>query len=241
MNIEFLKKYEIFKNEELLTLCLLDPQGFCNTNYLLSTSKNRYVIRVFNSEKSSQVDRNFEFSTQRRAYKKRIAPEPLLLDLENSLMISEFSEGLHKLKLKKHELKKLATLLRTLHKIKIKGKFNKDFVLCHHDLNPQNIIFSHKITLIDWEYARVNDRYFDLANICIEFNLSKKKEGYFLHCYFKNSSLWDVKKLYQYKLDYLNCCIVWFEEENNEKEKLGYVKKLNSLKKSTQQSLQGRF
>ena len=53
----------------------------------------------------------------------------------------------------------------------------KDFVLTHHDLNPKNIIFNkNNIKIIDWEYSGVNNKFFDLASICVEFNLNKKKD-----------------------------------------------------------------
>ena len=35
----------------------------------------------------------------------------------------------------------------------------------------------HKITLINWEYARINDRYFDLASIVLEFKLTNLKSS----------------------------------------------------------------
>jgi thiamine kinase-like enzyme len=235
VTIDFLKEYAIFQNETLQNLTLLENQGFCNTNYLLRTSKNKYVIRVF----KNNINRKFEFDTQQKVHQKGIAPKPLLLDLQHSLMIYQFVEGLHKVKLKKHHLRALATLLNRLHKTKVRGSFPKDFVLCHHDLNPLNILFSHTITLIDWEYARINNRYFDLATIAVEYNLTLKEEAYFLYAYFKNHAA--GKEMYDYKINYLQECIAWFSDENNEKEKLGYIKKLNSLKKSTQQSLQGGF
>ena len=61
--------------------------------------------------------------------------------------------------------------LNELKKIK-KYKFEK--VLSHHDLNKNNILFyKNKVKFIDWEFSCVNDRFFDLANICFEFDLNK--------------------------------------------------------------------
>lgn len=227
MTIDFLKGYTIFQNETLQDLSLLENQGFCNTNYLLNTSKNKYIIRLF----KTQRNRQFEFDTQKKAHQKKIASNPLLLDVQHSFMIYEFVEGVHKIKLKRQELRALATLLARLHKIKVRGSYPKDFVLCHHDLNPLNILFSHTITLIDWEYARVNNRYFDLATIVVEYNLTRKEEAYFLYAYFKKRA--SLKEMYRYKINYLKECIAWFEKENNKEEKLGYLKKLNSLREPT--------
>ena len=59
MTIEKLKKYNIFK-EELLSLELLKNQGFNNISYLLKTTKKIYVIRVFKSNESVNISREFE-------------------------------------------------------------------------------------------------------------------------------------------------------------------------------------
>lgn len=41
---------------------------------------------------------------------------------------------------------------------------DSDMVSCHNDLKPENILFDgHRVWLLDWKAAFVNDRYFDLA------------------------------------------------------------------------------
>jgi thiamine kinase-like enzyme len=41
---------------------------------------------------------------------------------------------------------------------------DSDMVSCHNDLKPENIVFDgHRVWLVDWKAAMVNDRYFDLA------------------------------------------------------------------------------
>ena len=81
-----------------------------------------------------------------------------------------------------------------------------------HFINPKNIIFyKNSIKFIDWEYAGVNDCFFDLATICIEFNLNKKEQNYLLKKYFKK-----VKKEYKVSLEvyikiYKALCELWFK------------------------------
>ncbi|RXJ87019.1 choline/ethanolamine kinase family protein, partial [Arcobacter sp. CECT 8985] len=103
----------------------------------------------------------------------------------------------------------LKKLKKELKKISL---YKKQFALCHHDLNTKNIIFTnnHKIKVIDWEYAGVNDIYFDLATICVEFNLSKQKEQFLLEKYFKLGSLINKNKLKSYKKLYILLCSLWF-------------------------------
>jgi thiamine kinase-like enzyme len=43
-------------------------------------------------------------------------------------------------------------------------RVDSDMVSCHNDLKPENILFDgHRIWLVGWQAAFVNDRYFDLA------------------------------------------------------------------------------
>jgi len=221
MQIEFLKKYELFNNEKLKKLTLLKNQGFSNINYLLQTSKKNYLIREF---KSLHVNRKLEFEVAYKAYQRGIGAKPLLLDEENSLMICDFLEGHHKKKLSYKDIVNMAKLIKKMHKIKIL-KYQKSLVLCHHDLNPKNFIFSKNIKLIDWEYAYLDDKYFDLASIIVEFKLNPKEEKLFLNSYFQKT--YKRKKIYSFKIKYIKICIAWFKKQNNLKEKLKFKKRLN--------------
>jgi len=227
-----LAHYVLFENDSIQSVTLLKTQGFCNENYLLQTTHKKYLLRKFKLENN----RKREFKVQRLAQKKNIAAKPLLLDEENGLMICEFVEGSHKEKLNKQDLTQLSILLKKLHKIKIREnpidlkasftskskeitnafqtiqKYKIENVLCHHDLNPKNILFSHKtMKFIDWEFATVNDRYFDLACICVEFKLSKKEEAYFLERYFGKREKVKQDKLNAYKSIYKTLCLQWFD------------------------------
>ncbi|XPV69684.1 MAG: choline/ethanolamine kinase family protein [Halarcobacter sp.] len=99
--------------------------------------------------------------------------------------------------------------LKELKKIK---RYKKTKVTTHHDLNPRNIIFyKNSIKFIDWEYVGVNDCFFDLATICVEFKLNKKMRDLVLKSYFNK-----IKKEYKNSLDsymkiYENLCILWFK------------------------------
>ncbi len=227
-----LAQYALFKDDSIQSITLLKTQGFCNENYLLKTTNKKYLLRKFKLENN----RKREFRVQKMAHKKNIAAKPLLLDEENALMICEFIEGNHKEKLNKQDLTQLATLLKKLHNIKVRlksinlkksftskskeikksfhtiQKYKVEKVLCHNDLNPKNILFSHnQMNFIDWEFATVNDRYFDLACVCVEFTLSKKEEVYFLERYFERVNEINQDKLNAYKNIYKALCLQWFE------------------------------
>ncbi|WP_169733437.1 choline/ethanolamine kinase family protein [Sulfurospirillum arcachonense] len=239
INIKLLKKYKIFKNEKLQKLTLLKNQGFNNTNYLLKTSKQNYIVRVFNSNENVPLSRKFEFKISKKAHKKDIGAKPILLDEKNSLMIYEFLKGRHKYKLNKNDIKNIALVLKKFHTIKTNKKafdlrkalhkslssktnkalknlkkFKKEYVLCHHDLNPKNFIFSDTMKLIDFEYARKNDLYFDLASVVIEFKLNKREENFFLKSYFNSPFKKNKKKLDSFKIIYKELCRLWFEKRS---------------------------
>lgn len=248
MNLELINSFNIFE-EELLSLEKLENQGFNNINYLLKTSKKSYIIRVFKSNDSVNISRQFEYEIQKKAYKKNITSNPIFFN--DDLIIYEYIRGIHKTKLTNKDIKNLITKVKKYHKFKVKEKIydfkndfhdyskilkdnkskiiikksleilkkikknKKDFVLTHHDLNPKNIIFNkNNIKIIDWEYSGVNNKFFDLASICVEFNLNKKKEQLVLENYFKNNKHSDLKKLNYFKTIYSNLCYLWFKKLN---------------------------
>ena len=245
MNLESLRSYNIFK-EELLSLDLLKNQGFNNVSYLLKTSLNSYVIRVFKSNESVNISRKFEYEIQKKAHKKNIASKPIFLN--ENFMIYEYEKGLHKTNLTNNELKNLVSKIKKFHNFKVKTKaydlsldlknyskklktskskqlinscskslkvlkkYKYEAVLSHHDLNPKNIIFNKKgFKIIDWEYAGTNDRFFDLACVCIEFKLNKNQEELLLNSYFKTKKNYHKIKLKHFKIIYDNFCKLWFE------------------------------
>ena len=245
MNLESIRNYNLFK-EELLSLDLLKNQGFNNISYLLKTTNKSYVIRVFKSNESVNISREFEYEIQKKAYKKNIASKPIFFN--EHFMIYEYEKGIHKTKLSTWELKNLILKIKKFHKFKINEKpydlkkdllnydknlndfrskklikesfknllllkkFKQDLVLTHHDLNPKNILFkNNSIKIIDWEYAGLNDRFFDLASICVEFSLNKKDEKLMLQSYFNQYKKKHLQKLNHFKIIYKNLCSLWFK------------------------------
>jgi thiamine kinase-like enzyme len=59
-------------------------------------------------------------------------------------------------------------------------------VPCHNDLLPANFIDSPRgMRLIDWEYAGMGDRYFDLGNFAVNNELDERQEAELLAAYFE--------------------------------------------------------
>jgi thiamine kinase-like enzyme len=59
-------------------------------------------------------------------------------------------------------------------------------VLCHNDLLAANFIRSPQgIKIVDWEYAGMNDRFFDLGNFAVNNELDEAAEAELLRAYFE--------------------------------------------------------
>ncbi len=225
--IELFRNHPFFSDKQIASCELLANQGYCNENYLLIANDTKYIVRKLLRD---DVDRELEWKVQRLAYDVGITAEPLVFDRKQGFMVFAFLEGEHKDKLDKNDVKYLANILQKLHTIKIEqapihleiknktkevikafetiDKYPKEYVLCHNDLNPKNIFFSNDIKLIDWEYAGVNDRYFDLACVCVEFHLGEEMQKVFLDTYFTDA--YSVEKLEAYKVVYKALCKEWF-------------------------------
>ena len=216
--IDLLKNHPFFADKDIASCTLLENQGYCNENYLAVANGVKYIVRKLLRD---DIDRELEWKVQNLAFEEGITAEPLVFDRENGFMVFAFLDGVHKTTLDTNRLKNLAKTLRTLHSIHIDAQpikleidssidnYPKEYVLCHNDLNPRNIFFSEDIKFIDWEYAGVNDRYFDVACICVEFDLDDEMQEVFLEAYFEGE--YSVDKLESYQILYKNLCVEWFK------------------------------
>ena len=218
--INLLKNHPFFSSKQIESCTRLENQGYCNENYLVVAEGVKYIVRKLLRD---DIDREFEWKVQNLAYEQGITAKPFVFDRENGFMVFAFLEGEHKSKLELDELKILAQTLQKLHNIGIDAKpiklqtdttivecYPKEYVLCHNDLNPQNIFFFDDVKFIDWEYAGVNDKYFDLACVCVEFGLDGEMVEVFLRDYFEGEEF-SLEKLEAYKMMYKALCEEWFQ------------------------------
>ena len=69
-------------------------------------------------------------------------------------------------------------------------------VPCHNDLLNANFITDgERIWIVDWEYAGMGDRFFDLSNFSVNHDLSADENEEFLRMYFGEVSEDDVRSL----------------------------------------------
>jgi len=106
--------------------------------------------------------------------------------------------------------------------------------LCHNDLVEGNFLFTkNNIFLIDYEYAGLNDYYFDIASFISENNLDYQETVTFLKAYFTDEEC-DFKKL---DVFLRFCDLLWYTWASLLYEKRGeevyneiLITKYNSLK-----------
>ena len=237
--IKLLKKHPFFVDKTIESCERLEHQGYCNENYLLFADGVKYIVRKLLRE---DIDRELEYHSHCLAYQKGVTSKLYYYDKVAKYMLFEFIEGHHKVALEQEEIKRLLSLLKTLHSIEISPtqyplkslkslfttphsqalsealhtieSYPPQYALCHNDLNPQNILWDNEtLKCIDFEYAGRMDVYFDLACISIEFKLSSKEDKEVLAYYFEDKSYFK-EKLKAYKIIYRALCDAWFLENS---------------------------
>ena len=87
------------------------------------------------------------------------------------------------------------------------GNFPQSAVLCHNDLVCQNILESELLGLIDWEYAAMGDRYFDLAVVLQHHGVESRLSGIFLECYLGRCATTEEQKQLSLQRDFYLCLL----------------------------------
>ena len=70
-----------------------------------------------------------------------------------------------------------------------------DMVLGHNDLTAANLIQGERLFIIDWEYASLNDPYFDLATVVENHALTESETKLFVDAYTGERQFIDFVKL----------------------------------------------
>ena len=229
-----IEKYPLFQDKPILSIEPVATQGYCNLNYKVTTDSQTYLVRKL---LSNELDREKEYLLQQQAAALGLSPKIIYFDREDQVMMMPFIEGVHHQTLDIPQLTALVDTLKQLHgnlhydeapidlEMAIKSKeesiteafetirnYPNETVICHNDLNPRNILWQcEKPCLLDFEYTGMNDCYFDLAAISVEFSLSKEQETYMLHRYFEGNFF--REKFDAYKVVYTQLCEEWFVEK----------------------------
>jgi len=237
LNRQLLESYDLFKKDLVLSVSPVERQGFCNENYIVTTQKSKYIIRKLLRD---DIDRDLEVKIHQHVFNKGLTSKLHLYDPQNGVMVFSYLDGEHRKRLSQEAIDQLVYTLLDLHQIDMYAssikplnihklfsspytekvndaintidKYVPQYALCHHDLNPYNLIWQKNgVKLIDFEYAGINDIYFDLASVSVEFALSCEEDIYLLQKYFQED-IFFTEKFYAYKLVYKALCETWFSE-----------------------------
>ena len=160
-------------------------------------------------------------------------------ELKNKKNIHTFNEQIEAYKkiLNINKLPKVFEKLNAL--IKMSKTNHQENVFSHNDLNPTNILFNKNICFIDYEYASLNNKFFDISKIMLSFDMNPNEQNVFLESYgIKNHIdirekilLWKQINLY---IDYIWSLImenIHGKEQNSLKSKILF----NKIKQLEQQ------
>ena len=204
-------------------------QGKCNNTYIVEIESAKYIYRqnrLFESNSNTAVICN-------EAHFRGIAPYIYTQTPNETLM--QYIGGIHKNKLDKTDAISLANALKQLHSIPIQKsysilshlknqstklkellskakQYSSNMAICHNDLNQNNVLWQEdRVYLIDFDFAGVNDIYFDIAGVILEFELDAKTKNIFLEAYFNDLS-YDIPKLELYIQIYSEFWKQWRDE-----------------------------
>ena len=254
------EKLEKILNEKIISIDETS-YGISNKNYIITTENNRYFYRTSkDSTKINDKDNEKEaMDLLKDEYYKNdnlITPyqknSKTFISQRNLSSIVNIAKLLQKFHSKKFKAKNTFNPINVFEKylndiedfkmdishfiyiIDELKKVYKPDRLCHNDLVEGNFLFTkNNIFLIDYEYAGLNDYYFDIASFISENNLDYQETVTFLKAYFTNEDC-DFKKL---DIFLRFCDLLWYTWASLLYEKRGeevyneiLMAKYNSLK-----------
>lgn len=89
--------------------------------------------------------------------------------------------------------------------VALKLRENSAATLCHNDVHHLNVTDDGRLRLIDWEYAGVGQRLFDLASVCVYHKYDKLQREQLLNAYTSLTELttWHRLELACWLFDYV--------------------------------------
>ena len=249
------KKLEKILNEKIISIDETS-YGISNKNYIITTENNRYFYRTSkDSTKINDKDNEKEAMDLLKdenlitPYQKNSKTFISQRNLSSIVNIAKLLQKFHSKKFKaKNTFNPIIVFEKYLNDIEdfkmdishfiyiideLKKVYKPDR-LCHNDLVEGNFLFTkNNIFLIDYEYAGLNDYYFDIASFISENNLDYQETVTFLKAYFTNEDC-NFKKL---DIFLRFCDLLWYTWASLLYEKRGeevyneiLMAKYNSLK-----------
>jgi thiamine kinase-like enzyme len=229
--------------------------GTINRSFYLNDEKNEFLVKCFEAEEATNIDRLERFELQAHLAKKKVAPAPLYICPHNGVYVEQwikqhrsqiplFFDELH--------VNALVKAMSAIHKININTrvidlpaewrnylesipspssfvieqvanateKWNKQsnehsssWVFCHNDLVWAHLCLPTKI-ILDWEYAGIGNRFFDLLSCAKVNNFNSEQHELLLSAYaqYNEIALDDVYQECALQSEYLQLTYqLWYD------------------------------
>ena len=230
--VETMPPLGFFADKSIVLTRRLPTRADGNDLWHVTTEESQCIVRRWIRE---DADPAAEVAMMEQAADARIAPRVLFFDETVPAVVMAYAVGEHRKRVTEDDLEVLAAALRRLHAIEttsdlptidLEALIEADTpeveaaletirhlpsqkALCHNDLNPLNLIWhADNVTLIDFEYAGLNDPCFDLAAVSVEFDLDEEMERFWMSAYGGDTTR-QRGKLAAYKVLYQALCRQW--------------------------------
>jgi thiamine kinase-like enzyme len=90
-------------------------------------------------------------------------------------------------------------MLESLERIALARPWRPE-ALCHNDLLNSNLLYDGSLRIVDWEYAGMGDRFFDLGNLAVNHEFTPSQDEALLRHYFGDAGPSELATLQLFKL-----------------------------------------
>lgn len=220
--------FEEFSNQKIINVKILHV-GYTNYNFLIETATKKFIIKI-------PIDDNIRTLEPliHRYY------HNVVVQIIDNILIKSVPEAKKIKLLTPSKFKKIITEINIFHNLNIKTRkeidfweyeyylkkdmyydkftvltheLNEDLVISHNDVNKRNMmLFRNRIKLIDYEWACLNYKWFDIINFLLSTKFITSKINYLIRIRFFKSRREIYEKMfivayfnYSWSLQNKNC------------------------------------
>lgn len=197
---------QIDRQSEALVLAAVDEAGI-GAEVILCDPAKRLLITRYLGDTWTEADATQEQNIQRlgQLFRRlhRIVPPAGVRRLELSDSLEAYFRTLEERSVHAALLNK--SLRERALQVALKLRENSAATLCHNDVHHLNVTDDGKLRLIDWEYAGVGQRLFDLASVCVYHQYDKMQREQLLSSYtsLTEITMWHRLELACWLFDYV--------------------------------------
>lgn len=197
---------QIDRKSEALVLAAVDEAGI-GPEVILCDPEQRVLVTRYLGDTWSEADAVQEENIQRlgQLFRRlhRVAPAAGVRRVE----LNDTLEGYFRTLQERGIQPALTTKSLRERALQVAAKLreNSAATLCHNDVHHLNVTDDGKLRLIDWEYAGVGQRLFDLASVCVYHKYDKLQREQLLSAYTSLTELttWHRLELACWLFDYV--------------------------------------